>query len=65
MKSLPVPHINIMNSAKVLQTKPGEHRIPYLVALHIVAIASMATGLSVLWEWGGVCVDVLKCVIFT
>ena len=44
---------------RLLQQKTGTKRIPLLVAFNIVTMATVATILSLCFEWGGVCIDVL------
>mmetsp|Transcript_19791 Transcript_19791/g.27208 ORF Transcript_19791/g.27208 Transcript_19791/m.27208 type:complete len:730 (-) Transcript_19791:249-2438(-) len=44
---------------KIVQSKPGNERVPYLTAFNIVSMGSLATILSLVFEWGGVCIDVL------
>ena len=44
--------------AKILQSKPGNERVPSLTAFHIVSMGTIATLLAVI-GWGGTCIDVL------
>lgn len=41
---------------KLFQLKGGK-RVPLLVSINIVSMGTIATALSLIFEWGGVCVD--------
>eukprot|EP01041_Mallomonas_annulata_P011020 gene11020-23024_t len=44
---------------KIIQMAPGPVRVPYLTAFNIVSMGLVATLLAVVWNLGGVCIDVL------
>ena len=44
---------------KIVQSNPGNERVPYLTAFNIVTMGTLATLLSLVFDWGGVCIDVL------
>lgn len=45
---------------KLFQLERGPHQVPLLVALSIVSMGTIATFLSLVFVWGGVCIDVLN-----
>jgi len=45
--------------AKIITTPPGDERVPYLIALNIVSMGTLATLIALLFNWGGVCIDEL------
>eukprot|EP01041_Mallomonas_annulata_P002749 gene2749-5415_t len=49
----------IMLFTKIVQMKAGPLRVPYLTAFNIVSMGTLATTMAVVWNWGGVCIDVL------
>lgn len=44
---------------KISQIKRAEEKTPHLVAINIVSMGTIATLLALLFDWGGVCIDVL------
>ena len=50
----------ISQLAKIIFSKPGEFRVPHLMAFNIISMASIASFTSLIWDWGGLCVDTLK-----
>ena len=47
---------------KILKISTMEERVPHIVAFHIILISMVATVLSIVWNWGGLCVDMLGLV---
>ena len=45
--------------SKISQIDELEDKVPHMVAFHIVSMGTMATILSLLFNWGGLCIDVL------
>ena len=44
---------------KILQSNMDDSHIPYVMAFHIVSMATIANSLSLILNWGGICVDIL------
>lgn len=44
---------------KVNQIHSAKEKIPHLVAFNIVSMGTLATGLALFFDWGGLCIDVL------
>ena len=45
--------------SKISQIQAIEDKVPHLVACNIILIATIASILAFIWNWGGVCIDVL------
>jgi signal transduction histidine kinase len=45
---------------KIFQMEPDDKRIPLWVSFNVTSMASISTFLSVVFNWGGVCVDSLN-----
>jgi ABC-type Co2+ transport system permease subunit len=50
--------------AKISQTKLGDEQIIYTYGFNILSMSVIATILSLFWNWGGICIDVLGYVTF-
>jgi len=44
---------------RILQSRPGNERVPYFTAFNILSMSSIASLLEIAFTWGGVCTDVL------
>jgi hypothetical protein len=44
---------------RILSITDASKRVPYIVAFNIVSMGTIATALALVWNWGGVCIDVL------
>lgn len=47
----------VMLLLKLINCGPSRERIPFFTAFHIVSMATVSTFLSLVFEWGGVCID--------
>jgi signal transduction histidine kinase len=45
---------------RIVSTQLGNYRVPYILAFNVAAIGTIASWLSFVHEWGGVCIDVLN-----
>jgi hypothetical protein len=45
---------------RVASTQLGHHRVPHVLALNIAAMGTIASWLSIVHEWGGVCIDAMN-----
>ena len=45
--------------SKISQIEILEDKVPHLLAFNIVSMGTLATILALVWNWGGVCIDVL------
>ena len=45
--------------SKISQIHQLEDKVPHLVAFNIVSMGTLATILALVWNWGGLCIDVL------
>jgi len=44
---------------KIINTTRGDERVPYLIAINIVSMGTLATVIALVFNWGGVCIDEL------
>ena len=49
----------MMLLVKICQASPGKERIPSLLALNVIAMGLLFTVLVVVFNWDGICIDVL------
>jgi len=45
--------------ARIIYSKPGFECVPFYTAFNIAFMGTIATALSLYFNWGGVCIDVL------
>lgn len=50
---------SIMIFMKILVARPGKERIPRILVLNVVLIGLLSNVLFVVFNWNGVCIDVL------
>ena len=48
-----------------MQIEDVADKVPHLVAFNIVSMGTLATFLSLILNWGGLCIDVLGYVIIS
>ena len=45
--------------SRIANSKPGYECVPFYTAINIVSMGALATILSLFFNWGGICIDVL------
>ena len=54
----------IMLVLKIFQSNKDKQKIPYLTTFCLVSLGFLATIMALVWNWGGICVDIFGFVIF-
>lgn len=49
----------LVSLSKISQIHDLEDKVPHMVAFHIVSMGTLATILSLFFNWGGLCIDIL------
>lgn len=44
---------------KLSQIQALEEKVPHIVAFHVISMGTVATILALIFNWGGLCIDVL------
>ena len=50
---------SMMLLVKIIQASPGKERIPSILALNVIAMGLLFTVVVVVFNWDGICIDVL------